>query len=263
MVNGWLLYQTSRCRHVGRARRSTSRAARSASATSCRTRRRSSTLGPTLTRAQILLHAAHQFVEGDVLHWWHPPLDRGTRTRFSDDLLGCRTSRRSTSRRPATRACSTSGAVRRRRAALEPGEDEAYLRADAAGERADVYEHCCRALDRSLDARRARPAAHGHGRLERRHEPRRARGARRERLARRSSSTTCSARFVPLCERARRRARAPRATRATATRPAAARRATRAGTATGTGARTTTTARRSARRRATSAGSTRSRRRGR
>ena len=49
---------------------------------------------------------------------------------------------------------------------------------------ADVYEHCCRALDRALDARRARPAADGHRRLERRHEPRRPRGARRERLDR-------------------------------------------------------------------------------
>ena len=44
--------------------------------------------------------------------------------------------------------------------------------------------HCCRAIDRSLDARRARPAADGHRRLERRHEPRRPRGPRRERLAR-------------------------------------------------------------------------------
>ncbi|MBR3133784.1 MAG: hypothetical protein IKG42_07035 [Clostridia bacterium] len=40
-----------------------------------------------LLKNQIIKCCKHQFIEGDVLHWWHEETDRGIRTRFSDDLL--------------------------------------------------------------------------------------------------------------------------------------------------------------------------------
>ncbi len=42
---------------------------------------------PELAKKQILLHAAQQFVEGDVQHWWFSIRGWGPRTNCSDDLL--------------------------------------------------------------------------------------------------------------------------------------------------------------------------------
>ncbi len=149
MVNGWLAYQTLVCRLWGR-----SAFYQSGGAFGFRDQLQDAAafaaIDPARTRAQIVLHAAHQFVEGDVLHWWHPPLDKGIRTRFSDDLLWLpyvtahyvhTTGDWSVLDEPA-------GFVTAR--ALEPGEDETFLVPAVAAERADVYAHCCRALDRGL-----------------------------------------------------------------------------------------------------------------
>ena len=44
-------------------------------------------LEPAYMKRQIIKHSQHQFIEGDVEHWWHDETQRGIRTRFSDDLL--------------------------------------------------------------------------------------------------------------------------------------------------------------------------------
>lgn len=42
---------------------------------------------PEFTRKQLLMHAAQQFFEGDVFHWWFSIRGGGPRTNCSDDLL--------------------------------------------------------------------------------------------------------------------------------------------------------------------------------
>ena len=45
------------------------------------------TIDPQRCRQQLKLHAAHQFQDGSVYHWWHPLSEQGLTTRMTDDLL--------------------------------------------------------------------------------------------------------------------------------------------------------------------------------
>lgn len=45
------------------------------------------TIDPRRCREQINLHAAHQFADGSVYHWWHPLTEQGHVTKMTDDLL--------------------------------------------------------------------------------------------------------------------------------------------------------------------------------
>ncbi|AMO73315.1 cellobiose phosphorylase [Sphingorhabdus sp. M41] len=86
MVNRWLLYQSMASRIMARAG-----FYQASGAIGYRDQLQDVMAflhnDPARVRAHILDCSAHQFEEGDVLHWWHPPSDKGVRTRCSDDLL--------------------------------------------------------------------------------------------------------------------------------------------------------------------------------
>ena len=86
ILNGWAVYQTICCRLWAR-----SGYYQSGGAYGFRDQLQD-TLGISIIdtrfmREQIIRAASHQFIEGDVEHWWHEIVNKGIRTRFSDDLL--------------------------------------------------------------------------------------------------------------------------------------------------------------------------------
>ncbi len=150
MMNGWLPYQTLACRMWGRTA-----FYQSSGAYGFRDQLQDagnvSLLWPDITRRQILLHAAHQFEEGDVLHWWHEqPVGRGVRTRFADDLLWLPFVTLNYVQSTGDKSVLDEQVPFLKAEELKPGEDENYLKPEVSHQSASVYDHCRRAIERSL-----------------------------------------------------------------------------------------------------------------
>lgn len=150
MLNGWTVYQTIESRLLGR-----SGYYQSGGAYGFRDQLQD-TLGlkyinPEFLKHQILKHARHQFVEGDVEHWWHEETGRGIRTRFSDDLLWL------VFLTLEYIACTGDKSILEieipylQGELLKEGQDEKYDKYQESPYQETLYEHCKKAIEKSLN----------------------------------------------------------------------------------------------------------------
>jgi cyclic beta-1,2-glucan synthetase len=150
ILNGWSMYQTLASRLLGR-----SGFYQSGGAFGFRDQLQDTLstkyIDPEILKNQIIKHSKKQFIEGDVLHWWHDETKRGIRTRFSDDLLWlafCVIEYIKFTGDYSILDIETSYIYGE---TLEENEDERYDLYLPSEKQESIYIHCIRAINKSLE----------------------------------------------------------------------------------------------------------------
>ncbi|HEV3214187.1 MAG TPA: glucoamylase family protein [Vicinamibacterales bacterium] len=150
LMNRWLEYQTLSCRIYAR-----SAFYQSGGAFGFRDQLQdvlaTMQFDPGIARRQILRAASRQFPEGDVQHWWHEPGGEGVRTRIQDDRLWLVYASLEYARTTGDWDIFNESAPFLNQRAPGPDEHSVYERPTSSPLTTPLYDHCTRAIERTMD----------------------------------------------------------------------------------------------------------------